>query len=89
MAKWEYLQLLMTTRPVREGHSRLIVLGKGEHQVQIKPGKRLIDVLGDLGAEGWELAGTLDLSSIEETKGTHELHLAHSTLLFKRPSGEA
>ena len=88
MAKWEYLQLLMTTRPVKEGHSRLIALGKGE-QTQIKPGKRLIDVLCDLGAAGWELTGTVDLSSVEETKGTHELHLAHSTLLFKRPLGEA
>ena len=88
MAKWEYLQLLMTTRPVKEGHSRLIVLGKGE-QTQIKPGKRLVDVLCDLGAAGWELTGTVDLSSVEETKGTHELHLAHSTLLFKRPLGRA
>lgn len=89
MAKWEYLQLLMTTRPVREGHSRLIVLGRGDHHVQIKPGARLIDVLGDLGAEGWELAGTVDLSSVGETKGDHELHLAHTTLLFKRPLEEA
>ena len=88
MANWEYLQLLMTTRPVKQGHSRLIVLGRGE-QTQIKAGERLIDVLCDLGAQGWELTGTVDLSSVEETKGTHELHLAHSTLLFKRPLGEA
>ena len=85
MANWEYLQLLMTTRPVKEGHSRLIILGKGGHHAQIKPGVRLIDVLCDLGAEGWELTGTVDLSSVGETRGDHELHLAHTTLLFKRP----
>lgn len=46
MINWEYLQLLMTIRPVKERHSRLLVLGKRE-QTQIKPGKRLIDVRCD------------------------------------------
>ena len=85
MIRWEYLQLLMTTRPVKEGHSRLIVLSRDNHQAQVKAGKRLVDVLCDLGGEGWELAGVVDLSSVEESKGTHDLHLANSTLLFKRP----
>lgn len=85
MTQWEYLQVLMTTRPVKEGHNRLIILSKDNHQAQVKPGKRLVDLLCDLGAEGWELTGVVDLSSVDESKGEHELHLANTTLLFKRP----
>jgi hypothetical protein len=48
-------------------------------------GKRLIDLLGELGAEGWELAGVMDMSSVEQAKEDHELHLMHSSLLLKRP----
>jgi hypothetical protein len=83
--KWEYLQLMMTTKPVKEGHSRMIVLSKGKDQAPVAAGKRLIDVLCDLGTEGWELSGTLDLSSHEEAKDGHDLNLKNSSLLFKRP----
>lgn len=83
--KWEYLQVMMTLKPVREGHGRLIVLGQGKPGVQVGAGKRLIDLLGELGAEGWELAGVMDMSSTEQAKEDHELHLTHSSLLFKRP----
>lgn len=84
MKKWEYLQVMMTTRAVKEGHRRLIVLGRGEDQTQVEPGKRLIDLLGDLGAEGWELSGVLDYSSVEAPKGEHDLRLTSSSLLLKR-----
>ena len=85
MNKWDYLQVMMTTRPVKEGHSRLIILGKGEPE-QAAPGTRLIDLLGKLGAEGWELSGVVDMSSVEEAKGAHDIHLTSSSLIFKRPS---
>lgn len=85
MTKWEYLQIMMTTKPVKEGHSRLIVLSKGEQQARVAAGKRLVDLLCELGAEGWELAGVVDMSSVDETKGTHDIHLTHSSLLLKRP----
>lgn len=82
--KWEYLQLMMTTKPVKEGHSRMIVLSQGKEQAPVASGKRLIDVLCDLGAEGWELTSTLDLSSHEEAKDGHDLNLKNSSLIFKR-----
>lgn len=84
MKKWEYLQVMMTTRAVKEGHRRLIILGKDDHQVQVEPGKRLIDLLSDLGAEGWELSGVLDFSSVEAPKGEHDIRLTSSSLLLKR-----
>ncbi len=83
--KWEYLQVMMTTKPVKEGHSRMIVLSKGKDQAPVAAGKRLIDVLCELGAEGWELTSTLDLSSHEEAKEGHDLNLKNSSLIFKRP----
>ena len=52
MSKWEYLQIMMTTRTIKEGHKRLIILGKGNHQAQVDPGKRLVDLLCELGEEG-------------------------------------
>ncbi len=76
---------MMTTRPVKEGHSRLIILGKGEPE-QVAPGTRLIDLLGRLGAEGWELAGVMDMSSVDESKKTHDIHLTSSSLILKRPA---
>ncbi|ADI13334.1 hypothetical protein [Truepera radiovictrix] len=82
---WEYLQVMMTTKPVKEGHSRLIVLGRGQEQAPIGAGTRLVDLLNDLGAQGWELAGVLNLSSVDEPKAAHELHLTNSSLIFKRP----
>ena len=85
MTNWDYLQVLMTTKPVKEGHSRLIVLGQGEPQ-QVAPGTRLIDLLGKLGAEGWELSGVLDMSSVDESKSAHDIHLKSSSLIFKRPA---
>lgn len=85
MTKWEYLQVMMTTKPVREGHSRLILLSKGNHQAQVGAGKRLVDVLCELGEEGWELAGVVDVSSVDEAKGTHDIHLTNSSLILKRP----
>lgn len=87
MTGWEYLQIMMTTRAVKEGHRRLIVLGKGNHQAQVEPGKRLIDLLCELGEEGWELASVVDLSSVEEPKGEHDIRLTTSSLLLKRPLG--
>jgi hypothetical protein len=83
--KWEYLQVMMTTKPVKEGHSRMIVLSKGKDQAPVAAGKRMIDLLCELGAEGWELTGTLDISSMEEAKEGHDLHLTNSSLLLKRP----
>jgi hypothetical protein len=83
--KWEYLQVMMTVKPVKEGHGRLIVLEQGKPGIQIGAGKRLIDLLGELGAEGWELTGVMDMSSVEHTKEDHELYLTHSSLLLKRP----
>ena len=83
--KWEYLQVMMTTKPVKEGHSRLIVLSKNNHQAKAGAGKRLIDLLCELGQEGWELTGVLDISSVDEAKETHDLHLTNSSLLLKRP----
>ncbi len=85
MNTWEYLQVMMTTKPVKEGHSRLIILGKGEPE-QAAPGTRLIDLLSRLGGEGWELSGVIDMSSVEESKGAHDLHLTSSSLIFKRPT---
>ena len=85
MNKWDYLQVMMTTKPVKEGHSRLIILGKGEPE-QAAPGTRLIDLLGRLGEEGWELAGVVDMSSVEEAKGAHDIHLTSSSLILKRPA---
>lgn len=87
MTKWEYLQIMMTTRPVKEGHSRLIILGRGNHQAQVGAGKRLIDLLCELGEEGWELASVMDLSSVDEAKGGHDIHLTNSSLILKRPVG--
>jgi hypothetical protein len=84
MKKWEYLQIMMTTRSVKEGHRRLIILGRGDHQAQVEPGKRLVDVLCDLGSEGWELTSVLDLSSVEEPKGEHDIRLTSSSLILKR-----
>ncbi len=86
--KWEYLQVMMTTKPVREGHSRLIILSKGNSQAQVGAGKRLVDVLCDLGQEGWELSGIVDMSSVDEAKGTHDIHLTNSALILKRPVGD-
>ncbi len=85
MNRWDYLQVMMTTKPVKEGHSRLIVLGKGAPQ-QVAPGTRLIDLLGSLGAEGWELTGVVDMSSVDESKSTHDIHLTSSSLFLKRPT---
>jgi hypothetical protein len=82
--KWEYLQLMLTTKPVKEGHSRMIILSKGKDQAPVAAGKRLIDVICDLGAEGWELTSTLDLSSADEAKDGHDLNLKNSSLIFKR-----
>jgi hypothetical protein len=82
--KWEYLQIMMTTKPVKEGHSRMIVLSKGKEQAPVAAGKRLIDLLCDLGAEGWELTSTLDISSVDEVKDGHDLHLTNSSLILKR-----
>lgn len=87
MTKREYLQIMMTTRPVKEGHRRLIILGKGNHHAQVEPGKRLVDLLCELGEEGWELSTVIDVSSVEETRGEHEIHLANSSLILKRPTG--
>ncbi len=87
MTKWEYLQILMTTKPVKEGHSRLIVLSRSEQQARVTPGKRLIDLLCELGEEGWELAGVVDMSSVDETKADHDIHLTNSSLLLKRSVG--
>jgi hypothetical protein len=86
--KWEYLQVMMTTKPIREGHSRLIVLSKNNHQARVEPGKRLIDLLCELGAEGWELTSVLRISSVDETKDSHDIHLNNSSLLLKRPLSE-
>lgn len=83
--KWEYLEVMMTTKPVKEGHSRMIVLSQGKDQAPVAAGKRLIDLLCDLGAEGWELTSTLDISSLEESKDKHDLSLKNSALLLKRP----
>jgi hypothetical protein len=83
--KWEYLQIMMTTKPVKEGHSRLIVLSKGNQQAQVSAGSRLIDVLCDLGAQGWELTSTLDISTLEDVREGHDLHLRNSSLILKRP----
>jgi hypothetical protein len=83
--KWEYLQIMMTTKPVKEGHSRMIVLSQGKEQAPVAAGKRMIDLLCDLGAEGWELTTTLDISSHEESKNNHDLNLKNSSLLLKRP----
>jgi hypothetical protein len=83
--KWEYLQIMMTTKPVKEGHSRMIVLSKGKEQAPVAAGKRLIDLLCELGAEGWELTSTLDISSVDEEKDGHDLHLTNSSLILKRP----
>jgi hypothetical protein len=83
--KWEYLQVMMTVKPVKEGHGRLVVLGGGQPGVQVGVGKRLIDLLGELGAEGWELAGVMDMSAVEQVKEDHDLYLTHSSLLLKRP----
>lgn len=85
MEKWEYLQVMMTTKPVKEGHSRLIILSKNNEQAQVSAGTRLIDLLGDLGAQGWELSGVLNLSSVDEPKAAHDLQLTNSSLIFKRP----
>lgn len=85
MTRWEYLQVMMTTKPVKEGHSRLIVLSQGNVQAQVGAGTRLIDLLSDLGAQGWELSGVLSLSSVDEPKAAHDLHLTNSSLIFKRP----
>ncbi len=87
MTKWEYLQIMMTTKPVKEGHSRLIVLGRGEQGARVAAGKRLVDLLCELGEEGWELAGVVDMSSVDETKAAHDIHLTNSSLLLKRPVG--
>lgn len=86
--KWDYLQVMMTTKPVKEGHSRLIILSKGNQQAQVGAGKRLVDVLCDLGQEGWELSGIVDMSSVDEAKGTHDIHLTNSSLILKRPVGD-
>ncbi len=83
--KWEYLQIMMTTKPVKEGHSRLIILSKGNQQAQVGVGKRLIDLLCDLGADGWELTSIVDMSGIDEAKEGHDLHLKNSSLILKRP----
>lgn len=85
MTKWNYLQIMMTTKPVKEGHSRLIVLSRGNHQAQAAAGTRLIDLLCELGEEGWELTSVLDLSSVDEAKGSHDIHLTNSSLILKRP----
>jgi hypothetical protein len=82
--KWEYLQVMMTTKPVKEGHSRMIVLSKGKDQAPVAAGKRMIDLLCELGAEGWELSGVVDMSSVDEAKDGHDLHLTNSSLLLKR-----
>jgi len=87
MTKWDYLQIMMTTKPVKEGHSRLIVLSRGNHQAQVAAGTRLIDLLCELGEEGWELTSVLDLSSVDEAKGNHDIHLTNSSLILKRPVG--
>lgn len=85
ITKWEYLQVMMTTKPVKEGHSRLIILSKNNHQSQVGAGKRLVDLLCELGAEGWELCGVLDISSVDEAKEARDIHLTNSSLLLKRP----
>jgi hypothetical protein len=82
--KWEYLQIMMTTKPVKEGHSRLIVLTQGSQGVPVAAGKRLIDLLGELGAEGWELISVIDMSSVDEAKNNHDIHLTNSSLILKR-----
>jgi hypothetical protein len=87
MKKWEYLQIMMTTKAVHEGHSRLIILSKGNQHAQVGAGKRLIDLLCELGEEGWELASVVDLSSVDELRGEHDLRLTNSSLLLKRPLG--
>ncbi len=84
MSKWEYLQIMMTTRTIKEGHKRLIILGKGNHQAQVDPGKRLVDLLCELGEEGWELSNVVDMSSTEESKGEHDIRLTNSSLILKR-----
>ena len=76
---------MMTTRAVKEGHRRLIILAKGDHQSQVEAGKRLVDLLCELGAEGWELSGVIDLSSVETPKGEHDIRLTSSSLILKRP----
>lgn len=75
----------MTTKPVHQGHSRLVILSKGDEQAQAGAGRRLVDVLCDLGAEGWELSGVWDMSSVDEAKGDHDIHLTNSSLILKRP----
>jgi hypothetical protein len=82
--KWDYLQVMMTTKPVKEGHSRIIVLSKGNPGVPVSAGKRLIDLLCELGTEGWELSGVVDMSSVDEAKDGHDLHLTNSSLILKR-----
>jgi hypothetical protein len=69
--KWEYLQIMMTTKPVKEGHSRLIVLTQGGPGVPVLAGKRLIDLL-------------IDMSSVDEAKDNHDIHLTNSSLILKR-----
>jgi hypothetical protein len=83
--KWEYLQIMMTTKPVKEGHSRLIVLRQGNQSVPVGSGTRLIDLLCELGSEGWELTSIVGMSSVDEDKGTHDIHLNNSSLILKRP----
>lgn len=75
---------MLTTRAVKEGHRRLIILGKDNHHAQVEPGKRLIDLLTELGAEGWEMTGVLDFSSVEEPKGEHDIRLTSSSIFLKR-----
>jgi hypothetical protein len=83
--KWEYLQIMMTTKPVKEGHSRMIVLSQGKEQAPVATGKRLVDLLCELGSEGWELTSTLDISAVDEAKDGHDLNLKNSSLILKRP----
>ena len=85
MTRWEYVQVMMTTRPVKEGRTRLIVLSKDNQQVQAAAGTRLIDLLCALGQEGWELSAVIDMSSVDEAKDDHDIRLTNSSLILKRP----
>jgi hypothetical protein len=70
MTRWEYLQVGWSSTaeakppPARSGaRTDLRILRPGQETERLAPGRPLLDVINDLGAEGWELVSGLVQSS--------------------------
>jgi hypothetical protein len=97
-ARWEYLSLVWTSHfsysPTAGGstESRFKVSRPGSDDPEERPGSdRVIDILNELGAEGWELT-TMEVQAniVGKSQGWSEAgRPVRRVWMFKRPVPEA